>query len=254
MYKEISLIVLLLFVLVFQSCKTQATENNIVKQNNSAEDINKIIQSEKLNNSSDEPSQKSPKIEYRDISNSLGLVKITDKAFLKGETVRLYNEDGSLWNEFSLFDENDDGKVYEMIKENNDLSPFRADPDSFHFYFDWVGENKQFYKVVVNEETKLQKFIKKDDRHFKADSWEQYTLNCFAVEFDWKNNPLRKEIDGQILHIEKGLSFKPEEIKGNWLKVISFDLNNINDKNKSESGWIKWKDDNKIVINFFEDA
>ena len=81
-------------------------------------------------------------------------------------------------------------------------------------------------------------------------------MNCFAVEFDWEKNPLRKDINGQILKLkfEKGLSFQPKEIRGNWLKVKSFDLNNVNDEKKSESGWIKWKDNDKIVINFFEDA
>ncbi len=264
MYRKIYLYALLLFSLVFQACTTKATENNIVEKNNSGEIVNKNTYSETSSGNSVEQNQKNleksekdkpAKIEYLDISNSLGLIKITDSGFRKGEIVRFYNEDGNLWNEFSLFDENDDGKVYEKIRQNIDFSPFRADPDSFHFYFDWVAENKQFYKVVVNEETKLHKFVKKDDPHFKSDSWENYVLNCFAVEFDDQNNPLRKEINGQIIkNLDKGLSFQPKEIRGNWLKVKPFDLNKVKDENNSDFGWIKWKDDNKIVINFFEDA
>lgn len=260
MYRGIYISALLLFSLIFQACATQSIENNIVEKTNSGEIANKIIFVETSNNSSSEHNQekpekekknKVPEIEFRDISNSLGLIEITEKGFLKNETVHFYNQDGSLWNEFSLFDEN---KVYENIIQNKDFRPFRYDTDSNHFYFDWVGENKFFYKVIINEETKLKKFVKKEDSHFKADSWEKYILNCFAVEFDWEKNPLRKEINGQTLkeNLDKSLTFQPEEIRGNWLKVKRLD--NSNDEKKSKSGWIKWKDNNKILINFFETA
>ena len=262
MHRDIYIPALILSSLIFQACMSQATENKIVKKNNSSEIVNKIAHSETSNNYSIEQNQekpekeatsKVPKIEYRDISNSLGLVEIAEKGFMKDKTVRIYNEDESLWNEFSLFDEN---KIYQNIVQNKNFRPFRYDTDNNHFYFDWVSENKLFYQVVVNEETKLKKFVKKDDPHFKANTWEKYTLNCFAVEFDWEKNPLRVDIDGQIIkqNLDKGLSFQPKEIRGNWLKVKSFDLNNVNDENKSESGWIKWKDGNKIIINFLEDA
>lgn len=264
MYRIICLYALFLLSLAFQACTTQATENNIVEKTNSSESVNKNTYSETSSDNSVEQKQKNleevkkdepPEIEYRNISDSLGLIKITDIGFRKGETVRFYNQDGSLWNEFDVFDENDDGKVYENIMQNKDFRPFRYDTESYHFYFDWAGENKLYYQVVVNEETKLKKFVKKDDPHFKADSWENYVLTCFAVEFDEQKNPLRKEINGQIIkNLDKSLSFQPKEIRGNWLKVKPFDLNKVNDVNNSDFGWIKWKDDNKIVINFFEDA
>ena len=264
MYIKIYLYAFLLFSLTLQACTTKATENNIVEKNNSSEIVNENTHSESSSDNPVEQNQKileevekdePPKTEYRDISESLGLIEVTDIGFRKGETVRFYNQDESLWNEFDVFDENDDGKVYENLTQNKDFRPFRYDTESYHFYFDWTGENKLYYQVVVNEEAKLKKFVKKDDPHFKADSWKSYVLNCFAVEFDEQKNPLHKEINGQIIkNLDKSLSFQPKEIRGNWLKVKPFDLNKVNDENNSDFGWIIWKEDNKIVINFFEDA
>ena len=92
MYKSIYLIALLLFSLGSESCTSQATSNIVFEENNP---------SETTNNSPIEHNQEElrkveinelPEIEYRDISNSLGLIKIAEKGFRKGETVRFYND------------------------------------------------------------------------------------------------------------------------------------------------------------------
>jgi hypothetical protein len=42
------------------------------------------------------------------------------------------------------------------------------------------------------------------------------------------------------------------EIKNEWLKVKwDIELNPNNDSNKTDYGWVKWKEDGKLLIKWF---
>jgi len=64
--------------------------------------------------------------------------------------VRFYNEDGSLWYEFTFYYDDSDGK-FEYANEN--FNPFAFHPNNFLLDLKSRGEDGNRYEVVVNEET-----------------------------------------------------------------------------------------------------
>lgn len=225
---------------------TSPTKNvqNVEESNNiDAEIIPKtIVQTE----------QKDVKITEIDIKNSLGLITLDDneKFYKDGDSINIYNQDGSLWYKFIYFDD----KRSITNKENKNFHPFRYDLDDYFLYFNFVGQDNRYYHVVVNEENGLKKYLKKDDPIFKIETWEQYILNCFAIDFNPNNNPLREEPNGKSIfgYIPMSLTFHPESIKEDWLKVRWY--KGEHNQQEPKFGWVRWKKDNKIVINLFETA
>lgn len=244
------LLTLLSLSLVFGACTTQALENQTVAKTNpepAAQNTNSAKPAEDVKK---EP-EKVHQPDIYDISNSLGLLHLIDEPSRKNEPIKIYNEDGSLWYEFKITDDEVAQKAFE---QNEDLRPFRFDLDDFFFYFNRIGENDRYYQVIVNEDTGLKKFVRKDDPKFKAETWQQYILNCNSVGFDPQQNPLRETPDGQFVsgEVSEKLIFSPKEIKGDWLKVSW--TNSDDPKEKPKFGWIRWRQDKKIVVDFFETA
>ncbi len=248
---KIGSIGLVVFSLIFQACSALATENQLSVKTDSKANVQGTLNSEIPNSDPvqlPKEQEKPSKINFRDIENSRGLVAISDKRYEKDSRIRIYNQDGSIWYEYT-----NSGEDSSRLKFDENLLPFRKDADELLLIFDSVSEDDLYYQVVVNEKTGLKKFIRKDDPLFKFGNWEDFTLNCFAVSFDSEKNPMRREINGEI--IKDGFQdefLHPEEIRGEWLKVK---WHPDDDREKPATfGWIRWKEDKKIVINFFEKA
>lgn len=245
------IIILTVFSLIFQAC-TRAIESQPQVQPNlttNVQDVNRTNPSPVAGVKKDPV--KAPQIDLYDIKSSLGLVGTKDKEYAKDEFIRIYNRDGSLWYEFSPYDEE---KARESIERNENFRPFRYTTDYNWFYFNCVGQDSRYYHVIVNDETGLKKFVRKDDPILKLGTWEMYILDCFAVGFERENNALRDEPNGRPLtgDIPKHLNFHPEKIKGDWLKVRWHD--NDDDKEVPRFGWVRWKENGKIVISVYETA
>lgn len=182
-----------------------------------------------------------------DIANTKGLIILSYSAVKKGE-VHIYNADGSLWYTYRFTDDSDHN-----LAENADFKPYIYSREGYlELYL--IGEKGDMYEVIVNNATGEKKFIKKDDPSFKKQSWEEHVLSMFAVDFDQKTNPLRSSPEnGQIIK-QSGdrVNYHPKEIKGNWLKVEWFEND---DRNKpSHTGWIKWRDNDHIILTLFGKA
>ena len=96
------------------------------------------------------------------IENTVGVVVLNK--FLKGDFVRLYNRDGSLWYEFTYFYDDSDGK---FDYANDDFRPFAFHADHFLLVLRCTNKNNGLLEVIVNEETGVTKYIKADDPVFK---------------------------------------------------------------------------------------
>ncbi|MBX3244961.1 MAG: hypothetical protein KF685_10930 [Acidobacteria bacterium] len=179
------------------------------------------------------------------IGDSKGVIVLSDK-YSKDDFIRIYNEDGSLWHEFTYYYDDSDGK-FEYEKE--DFAPFSFHPDYFGLALKCVGEDAERYEVVVNEDTGLRKFLKKNDPTIKLESWEKHLLELFAVDFNKQENPAREEPDGRIidLNFPKDVTFHPVEIKGDWMKVRFVDL----EKKHMKFAWIKWNENGKFLLEVF---
>ncbi len=185
------------------------------------------------------------------LRNSRGLIRTNNESALKANSLLIYNKDGSVWYEFQFSSANN---TQQSTSDGGPFRPFRYDPSEHNVAFNLIGETARYYEVIVNEESGITKYVKKDDPILRRGTWDQYILECFAVGFDSRSNPLSQNPNGQPADVvsQKSETFHPEKISGNWLKVQWRE--NDDEKRPARSGWIRWKEDNRIVIELFETA
>jgi len=163
---------------------------------------------------------------------------------------------------------------YDMYKDGlNKISicPKFYEPDYGIMHFVCIDSTEKAYKVLINYD-ELKYLPKTKDYVFK--SWQDYINESYGIRrltAEGKNiskihlQPLRKspvnEADTLVLPAGYEM-FCPVEIKGDWLRV-KFDCFYNDDNNKHEgepcrdyidqcknpvSGWLKWKDGNKLLV------
>lgn len=182
------------------------------------------------------------------IENTSGIVTLNRENYRKDEFIHLYNQDGSLWYKFTYYYDDSDGK---FEYRNEDFKPFAFHPDYFVLALRCVGENHSYYEVIVNEDTGMKKFVEKDGRTLKFEPWEKHILNTFAIGFSREENAIRETPGGKvkIVDLPKEVTFRPVEIKGEWLRVR---WNGSKNSGKSaEFGWVKWKENHNILVELF---
>jgi len=106
--------------------------------------------------------------------------------------------------------------------------------------------SQNWYEVFINEESKETKYIWIGDSFLQRDEWEKYIRFSPYVLIDSEKNPLWETQDGQVktVQISKGDWFIPKLIDGDWLRVQR------KPSKGDDSGWIRWRKDNEIVIGF----
>jgi len=185
------------------------------------------------------------------LDNTKGLLTLSEEYKKPYDFIRFYNADGSLWYEFTFYYDDSDGK-YEY--ENDNFRPFSFHPDYFTLALKLIGEKSNYYEVVVNEETKLKKYVKKNDKNLKFETWENHILKTFAIEFNQKENSIRETPNGTLKKVDlsKIERFGAVEFKGEWLKINwDTEKNTDSDSKKTDFGWIKWKEGENLLIDWF---
>jgi len=180
------------------------------------------------------------------IESTKGLLVLNSQRPDRKDFIRFYNDDGTLWYEFTFYYDDSDGK---FEYENENFAPFAFHPDYFLLALRLAGEDKNHYEVIVNEDTGLKKLVKKDDPALKFETWEQHIVKAFAVKFDPKENPLRESPDAKSKNIDlpKDVFFHPVEVKGEWLKV-RWDKSEQPPKKVVEFGWVRWRNNTQLLV------
>jgi hypothetical protein len=184
--------------------------------------------------------------EKLNIKNTRGVVVLSK--YTKGDFVKFYNADGSLWYEFSYFYDDRNGK-FEYA--NDEFRPFAFHQDHFLLAVKCTEATDKFLEVVVNEETGLRKYVKANDPTLKLEPWEKFVLSVFAIKFDKKANPILETPNGQVksVGIPPDASFRPVETEGDWLK-IRWDQAGAK-TGEGSKGWIRWKNDESLLVDFY---
>jgi hypothetical protein len=246
--KGMTIICLVLTLLTSQACSTEIANNQALTLNSQETSRNKERR-EVNENLVDTSAQKEQTVQAdkTSIKDTRGLIVLSDH-YDKNDFVRFYNEDGSLWYEFTFYYDDSDGK---FEHENENFKPFAFHPDYFLLALKCVGENETRYEVIVNEETGLKKFVRKDIPALKLVTWEEHITKAFAISFNQEKNPLREIPKGKVKNTDlpKEVTFHPIEIKGDWLKVRWDSSKKA--KNEVEFGWVKWKENNNLLIELF---
>jgi len=182
-------------------------------------------------------------------SNSLGLIVLSD-VYSNKDFIQIYNEDGSLWHKFTFYYDDSDGK-FEYANEN--FHPFAFHPDYFLLALKCIRKEVDRYEVIANEKTGLKKYVKADDPSLKFETWENHILKVFAVGFDRKVNPVLEAPQGRVKKVTRqDAPFHPVEVRGEWLK-IKWDVTSGTESKdtKYESGWVRWRRGEKLLVELF---
>lgn len=182
-------------------------------------------------------------------SNSVGLV-VLSKSYSNEDFIQIYNEDGSLWYRFTYFYDASDGK-FEYA--NSSFRPFAFHPDYFVLVLKCVRKQAGRYEVIVNEETGLLKYVKAYDPSLRFERWERHILKVFAIGFDRKVNPIRESPQGRVkTTLTANTPFHPVEVRGEWLRVRWMPISGAGENaTRHASGWIRWKTDQKLLVELF---
>ena len=146
------------------------------------------------------------------------------------------------------------GKTYNGHDSLNPFSPrlYAPNPDYFRLAFDCTKSDNEFYTVIINRQTGETAKIKKSDKFFKFQTIEEFVDNWTGIglDFDRSTNPIRKspsdkseDINNDKQPTYKIWSAEKILIKGDWLEIKIEDT--------EETGWIRWRQGNQILIRMY---
>lgn len=244
--KNFIFVCLVSFVLTSEACSMRNDETNVPRANSEQVDRDDLNRTTGNRTETDAPPQDTAQIDKSVIKNTKGLIVLSGR-YGKRDYIRFYNEDGTLWYEFTFYYATAGGK----FESNEDFLPFAFHPDYFSLALKCVAEDKSRYEVIVNEETGLKKFVKKDDAALKFQSWDDHIKGAFAVKFNQAENPLRESPAGKVKNadLREDVTFHPVQVNGEWLKVRWG--GSQQPKKDTGSGWVKWRDNDQILVELF---
>jgi len=121
------------------------------------------------------------------ISGFAGVVQISDTAhYSDGFDFVLYSKDSTGWKKlrFSPGMADSAGLMSYLFNYDHNLIVFRC-----------LERKGDYFRVVVDEKHGLQRLISVHEKYLMFQSWPQHLQGAYAVEFDAKNDPLRKSPD-----------------------------------------------------------
>jgi hypothetical protein len=104
-------------------------------------------------------------------------------------------------------------------------------------------------KVIVNKETGLEKYIKKEN-YWVLRNWQDHLIHSVAsIDFDKEKNAVRLKPTEETAILKMSMNIdpviEPIEIKDDWLKIRYWE------NEREMTGWIRWKIDNQIIVTLF---
>lgn len=124
-----------------------------------------------------------------------------------------------------------------------------------------ISRNKEWTKIVFNEDTGQTCYIKSDERD-RYQTWEEYfkgkEWNYFDDDGSYRgssslpkiliikyNNSLYNKANGTETGNGSSFDFYVTKLKGEWAFVESM---MYTDSTEKLEGWIKWRDNNKLLV------
>lgn len=182
------------------------------------------------------------------IGNSLGVVTFGGVPDLRDHWKRLYNDNGSLWFEFSLYDSE---LNYEEIRSK--LQPFALNPDYFVLALKCVAIEQDRWKVIVDEASGLTKYVRKDDAAFRFQSWGEYSRDAGCFVFNHENNGVRVNPDGDEIAVPQGADYFHAHgvaVSSEWIKIKWDEQNSADATMPAGAGWVRWRQNDRILTEF----
>ncbi len=158
--------------------------------------------------------------------------------------LELYNNDGSLWQEF---DRHPSSAHRGSLKQDGFL-PFANIPAEWGSpVMRVVAYSDHWFKVEVNETTRAIKFAPRFGEMWRTISWEYFIDgNYGSFKIDGKRTKLLDSIGGKpIPEFDHGeeLELYTFRIDGDWIE-----LQPKFDNPKEVKGWVRWRDGRKFLV------
>lgn len=167
----------------------------------------------------------------------------------------LYNEDGSLWYQYG--NQHIDPDFYRK-NTTMDFLPFASYGDfGNNAILRMVGESENWYKVEVNEETRMIKFVSKSDPHWEKTTWDFWLAKMEFFD-TYKDNDIKiyDSPNGNIIGsvIDSNLRYVRYlgKREGDWAFIQATKTSLCYPvERKTEQcfpGWVRWRDGRNILI------
>ncbi len=141
-------------------------------------------------------------------------------------------------------DINNKKKFSESIYTPKEVIPIFFKPDYGIFLLICLEEQQLYYKVLsANNEVF---YVDKSSVIFL--SWEKFLKGTTGISnLDWNTNPLHRKptetsVNSRIR--DKEAIFEVKEVKKDWIQIK-------NEENPAEKGWIKWRKEDKLLIELY---
>ena len=154
----------------------------------------------------------------------------------------IYDREGALWYRLSV---SFDDPAYYANDKTHDFRPVGQRP--YYLLLRAVGESKDWYEVVVNEEKETIKFVRRDDPLWSLITWSDVFNWSRNVEIDQSDVELRDAPDGKIIADYVDVEYnrlKFMKLDGDWMYVEG--IRTI--PGTLYYGWIRWRDGRNILV------
>jgi hypothetical protein len=144
--------------------------------------------------------------------------------------------------------------IRNLERQRSWLKPESLWLDYHSFVFRAIARRKNWYRVTVNNETGKSYWLRKQKvARFKT--WEQFLTGMFGVKRATAQKIRRAPSPNspEIKYLGKDC-FQVKGLRGEWLEIFSAgycDEDYTNGKTPLKSGWIKWRNGNKLLIDYF---
>lgn len=175
---------------------------------------------------------------------------------VESENFQIFNKDGSVWCNYSY----KKAKCLDGKNSDVEILPFAYHPDYYLLKFIMTRKSDKFIEIVVNEKSGLKKYIDKNLAGMKTETWKEHILNLFAVDVN-KNQLYDKPNGIKIKSFPSAVvETKPVEVNGDWLKVrfkvkedykTSVPITKEVEEAAGKFAWVKWRQNGKVLIEFF---
>ena len=232
---KLKVVIVFLVSFLFVSCAKAPTEPNRVANNSNAAPANAG------NANANQAPPATPKSARQNLEGVIGLVML-DEGYKGKDPLKLYDQDGRVWREFK------------PAAVSPDVKPLVLDAKASALVMKCTSQDDTRYEVIVNEDTGTRKFVKKDDKAFRFETWERYLLQIAAVKFNDGENKVLDLPQGNrknVLVPMQSTVFLPIQVKGEWLKV---EWETEAGKGLKDFGWIRWRDGNALLIEIIPGA
>lgn len=146
--------------------------------------------------------------------------------------------------------------IRDLDKHKEWLKPEILWLDYSQFVFRCITVQDNWLKVMVNNETEETLWLRKSDLTTFRD-WENYLKEMFGVaRLPNQQQKIRvSPTDNSDEILYKGQDcFQVKSMKGDWIEIFTADYcdeSYTDSKTKIKSGWIKWRQGNKLLIEYF---